>query len=289
MRAETHLGAAFAAAHPDDAARVLERLGPAAAAGALEGMATEAVAGVIGRLVSRSPAELLARMPADRAQAVLAALPADVAAAALRRADPDVQATLLAALEPEAARAVTTRLRHPEDSAVALADPRVITLPDDVSAGEALARVKRASRSALYYLYVLDRAQRLVGVLNLRELLMAPPRAPLASVMRRDVVTVAARARRADIVTHAAWQAVHALPVVDDGGVFLGVLRYETLRALERDAESSDAASSALATVLTLGELCWVGLTGVFVDLASTVAAPGATGAGEGVEHGRDR
>ena len=289
MRSEALLAEAFVEAHPDEAALVLERLAADDAAAVLGGLAPATAAGVLRRMAPRSAAEGLARLGPDRAGDVVAALPRDAAALVLRRTEPPGRAALLAALPPAAAGALEGLLRYPEDSAAALADPHVLALPDDLTAGEALARVRRAPRHALYYVYVVDREQRLVGVVNLRELMLAPPKAALASVMHSEVARLPAQARRAAIVEHPAGRTFHALPVVDEAGVFLGALRYETIRKLEDDAADGGQPVDALSTVVTFGELCWVGITGVFVDLAATVAPPLAPDGRRGKDdHGDD-
>jgi len=75
------------------------------------------------------------------------------------------------------------------------------------------------------------------------------------------------------IVEHPGWRDVHALPVIDDRELFLGVLRYETLRQLEQEYTTPPPAAGGFAAVLTLGELCWTGLAGVLTDLTSSVSA----------------
>jgi len=178
-------------------------------------------------------------------------------------------------------------LRYPEGTAGALMDPRALALPQDIPVGEALARVRHAARDVLYYLYVVDRAQVLVGVLNLRELMLAPRKAEVASVMRPHVARLSARADRASILAHPGWREFHALPVVDDAGLFLGVIRYETVRRLEEDRGSAGQSANALTTVLTLGELCWRGMSLVLADLASGVAPAKSTDRAGEEPHGR--
>jgi magnesium transporter len=281
VKSAAMLAEAFIEAHPAEAALVLERLAPVDAAAALGRASPVAAAGVVRRMAPGNAAASLARLETDRARDLVAALPLGAAARLLRSTTPAVRSALLSALPPAVAAALDTRLAYPEGSAASLADPDVLAHPDDLTAGEALARVRRAPQHALYYLYVVDRDQRLVGVLTLRELMLAPVKAPLASVMQRQVVRIPALARRAAIVEHRAGRTFHALPVVDDDGVFLGALRAETLRKLENDTGGTNESRDPLSVLLTLGELWWVGLTGLLVDLTGTAIPPDAGGGGD--------
>jgi CBS domain-containing protein len=121
----------------------------------------------------------------------------------------------------------------------------------------------------LYYLYVVDRTGRLVGVLNLRELMLAPGDATLGAVMRPATARLTALDGVGAVVVHPGWRALHALPVVDAGGRFVGAIRYETIRRLEAHPERATPVGSRVGLWLGLAELCWVGLTGVLVSLGS--------------------
>src|SRR5688572_16242928 len=66
---------------------------------------------------------------------------------------------------------------------------------------------------ALYYLYVVDAGGRLSGVVSMRDLVMAPAAAPLARVMRRDVLAVPADADREEVARLMRRHGHLALPV----------------------------------------------------------------------------
>ena len=151
-------------------------------------------------------------------------------------------------------------------------DPSVPTAFEQESVRQVLARLQRNPTHALYYLYVIADDQRLVGVVNMRELMGARPDASLASVCTRHVAAIAASATWQTIVEHPAWSSVHALPVVDRAGQFVGVLRYETARALERRRASAAQTDSGLQTASALGELFGLGLRGIFQWPASEIA-----------------
>lgn len=287
MDTERLLSQWFAEDHPSDAAAILERLKPGETAAYLDQLPPRHAAALLQCMVSPYAAECMAQLSPQRFALAVEALPLDTAAALLRRLDRPNQERLLEQAPSDVANLLRRLLRYPEASAGALMDPRALALPADITASEALTRVRRSPRHAHYYLYVVDREQKLVGVLNLRELMLAAPRSPLASVMRSEVATMPASAGRLAIVEHPAWHDVHALPVVDDQGVLLGALRYETLRELEGKSEPDTAAAGAISAVLTLGELCWVGLAGVLTDLSTTLGAVNsATETEKEPEHG---
>jgi magnesium transporter len=211
----------------------------------------------------------LARLSPECAVAILTALPLNAAAGLLRRLDADVRERALAHAPADWSMSLRRLLQYPEGTAGALMEPEALALPGDIRVGEARARVRRAPHSLLSYLYVVDREQRLIGVLTLRELMLAPPKTLLSSAMRSHVLRLLAHADFASILAHPGWRDFHVLPVVDDGGVFVGVIRHEKLRRLEDTA--SRPANQAISTMLSLGELYWIGLTGMLAGVAATI------------------
>lgn len=103
-----------------------------------------------------------------------------------------------------------------------------------------------------------------MGVLTLRELLQAHPRRSLGDVARQPVERLHDRDPRAKILWHPAWRSFHALPVVDDAGLLVGVLRYETLRRLEAETEAARPPDLIdLGAVLTH---IWIGVAALALD-----------------------
>jgi magnesium transporter len=261
---------AFLEAHPGDAAVLLERLPAAEAAPVLASIEPADAAEVLRRMAAPNGAECLRRMTPQQASPLLGVLPFDRAAALLRRVEPELRESFLAAAPPDVRRPLARLLEYPEGTAGALMDPQVLCCPEDILVGEALARARHTPAHFFDYLYVVDRVQKLVGVLNVRELMLAAPKATLGAVMHTDVARLPARADRAAILAHPGWRAVHALPVVDDAGLFIGAIRYLTLRRLEEDTLEAGDAERGLATLLSLSELCWIGLSGVLTGLATS-------------------
>lgn len=156
-------------------------------------------------------------------------------------------------------------------------DPRIFTLPPEITVGDAVRRLGRAPTSAIYYLYVVDRERHLVGVMNVRELLLSDRNTPIHSAMKSPVVRLTATADPTEILRHPGWRAHHSLPVVDDGGRFVGAIRYETLRTLEGELAGAGEAAIAMETAMRLGELGWIALTALLSAIVTPAIATSNT------------
>jgi magnesium transporter len=271
------LAGALAEGHPGDAARILERFGPQEAAALLEEWDADRAGATLQLMAPAVAAACLARMSAPAASEALAALELDSAAALLRGSPPELRKGLLERTERRRADSLWLLLSSPAGSAGSLLDPLVLALPRDWPAGQALAVVHDAPRRALDYLYVVDRAGRLAGVTSVRDLVTAPADRRLEAMMRSPVMRLRAGEDVAAILAHPGWDEVHALPVVDESDGFLGAIRYETLRRLEREGRSGRSGAEAVSVAVSLGELYWIGLWGLLEGLGA-VALRGAAG-----------
>lgn len=235
MSLERDLARLLVREHPERAAGVLERLGLEEAARLLSREPARAAAPVLKRMSPQFAAAVLDRFDLPQIARSLEALPLDSASRLARRLPAERAAAALDLASPNRARAIRSLLRFGEATAGALMDPDVLALPDDLTARESLERIRETPDRARYNLYVVDGEQRLTGVVNLRELLLAAPRARLADLMIREPLRLEARADRSVVVAHPGWKEVHSLPVVDEQGGYLGAVRYRTLRSLEED------------------------------------------------------
>lgn len=242
--------------HPDRAAAVLER-SPLDDAARLIGSRPPAVAAeVVRRMSPHLASAVLAGLDPQAAAGILEALPFDASTRLARRIEPQQRERILERVTPRRARGMRSSLEFPERTAGALMDPDVLALPQDLSAQEALTQIRGAAEQARYNLYVVDREQRLVGALNLRELLIARGSTPLSTLMVGDPHRVLATDDRAAVLTHPGWKEVHSLPVVDEANAYLGAIRYRTLREIEEELSSrtgDEDASSAFAQLITAG------------------------------------
>jgi magnesium transporter len=268
---ETRLRDRFVFAHPAEAARLLEPLPAAELAQAMIELPTNAWSELLRWLAPYSAANALALVPAQQAAQLLETTRRDAAAAILRVMDAGDRAAVEGSLSTAAEKGLKPLLRYAVGTAGALMDPSVLCLAENISAAEAMERLGQSPQHALYYVYVVAEDQKLVGVLNIRELMAARSEQLLGMIAVRPVETLSARATSESIVAHRGWKNFHALPVVGGDGRFLGAIRYESLRKLEESLLEAGLDDGSAETAAALGELYGLGLKGLFEWAASAV------------------
>src|SRR5207237_897845 len=138
-------------------------------------------------------ADIVIGVPAREQRSWLRSLPPDDAADVIQAAPLDRREALMALLDEATRREVTALLAYSEDNAGGLMNPRYIRLRPEMTVDEAISYVRKQMREqprTIYYGYVLDGEQRLLGVVSFRELFTATVRTRVAEIMRRQVTTI---------------------------------------------------------------------------------------------------
>jgi magnesium transporter len=262
----------FIDAHSHDAARAIERLAASDAAALLAVLPRPTAARALDAMLPPLGAGCLALLDPHVAAAILVELRAGPAASLLRYLGDTARAAVLDRMPADEARTLRTVLTHPPGSAGAVMDSRVFAARESQRIAAVLAALRRLPGRTHDDIFVVDDERRLIGVVRLRDLVAARPAEAVSAVMNRSVSRVPIAATRAAILNHPGWRRCHVLPVVDDGSVLVGAIAHETMRALsEEDALSRPAGLDAAATVFALGELYWLGLSGVLDGVVSAV------------------
>lgn len=253
----------FAAEHPNDFARLLDRGAVSDVAPLFERMDRASAARLLSRMNATRAAELVAQIEREQAAQLLAAAGASRAALILSHVDAATRRALLDRMSGREADAVRRLLLHGARTAGSVMDAMVLSIAEDATAGEALEQAKQHAAHTLFYLYVVDRDQLLVGVVTLTELLGAAPETPVQSMMTDRPDAIGSRASLLAIAAHPAWRDHHALPVVDDRGVLVGAIRYETARRIESELGKAVKQSDVSQTAGALGQLYAIGALGM--------------------------
>jgi magnesium transporter len=277
MKLEQQLRNRFLKEHPLEAARYLEGLPAQNTRDILQTMDPECVAQTLEYFLPGATANILKELPPETTAEILSRLTPGSTRAILRQFDSSTQERLLGHLAPHTAAFLRRTIPLAAHTAGSLADPQVLTLPPDITVGEALLRIMQVPHQAIYYLYIIDHRNILDGVVLMKELLVAQPTSTLASIMIQDVKVIPASANAIDIVAHHAWALFDSLPVIDQDKTFIGALRHRALRQFLQSTSTEYQPAFLSDSLLQLWEaysLSGMVLMTTMGDLLTTSTAP---------------
>ncbi|QIA27930.1 magnesium transporter [Thermaerobacter sp. PB12/4term] len=228
--------------HPADLAEFVLSQEPALRARLLGWLRPEQAALVVEELPAPVQSEILAVLDRQRAGAVLEEMSSDEVADLLGELPPQRAVDLLRLLRDREAADVRSLLAYLDDTAGGLMTTEFVALQDDLTAAEAIDALRRLAPDAetIYYVYVVDREERLQGVLSLRELIVAPPDTPIRRIMRTRVVTVPPDMDQEEVARVVAKYDLLAVPVVDAEGRILGIVTVDDVVDVLEEEASED-------------------------------------------------
>jgi len=231
-------GLILATFHPADIADLLDELPPEEAVLLFGLLNLEVASEVLDETGSVVRQELVERVDDERLADLLDELPMDDVVDFLEELPPDTAARLLDLMEPEEAADAQTLLAYAEDSAGRLMSTDVAALRRSWTAAESLEYLRSLERAeTLHYLYVVDRNQRLIGVVPIRNLVLARPDTTIETIMDRDVVSIRVDTDQEELAEFIARYDFVAVPVVDEENRLLGVVTVDdVLDILEEEA-----------------------------------------------------
>lgn len=163
-----------------------------------------------------------------------------------------VASRLLAGLSPNERRLTATLLGYPEDSAGRLMSPEVASLRAGMRVGDALSRLRRVGRSAetIYALPVTDDRRRLVGMLGLRDLVLADPDATIGDLMDTDVYSARVDSDQEQVARLMREADLLAIPIVDNEDRLVGIVTVDDAMEVLEEEETEDVARTGGAEPL---------------------------------------
>ena len=194
-------------------------------------------------LHARDQAEIILQMsPGDR-RSWMRLLPPDDAADVIQESPEEEREGLLAVLDEPTRKEVAALLAYKEDEAGGLMNPRYARLRPDMSVDEAITYLRRQARERLetiYYVYVLDTEQRLIGVITFRELFAAAPDKTVRDIMHTDVVTAHESMDQEALSRLFAEHNFLAIPVLDDERHVKGIVTVDDIVDVVQEEATED-------------------------------------------------
>ena len=257
--------------HPLDAARVLDRLGAEKITFFLQKAPPPLAAGALKLMEMACARKCLEIMDAEGAGSILSYLPVETASFLLRPMENGRRESIMGSLPTEISEPIRTLLRYPEGTVGSRMDPFVSTLPEDLTAGEALKRMKKHPPRLMDGIFVVNRDLFLVGMIRTGELALSDPHKFLTEIMTVGVARLRPQSSLRAVFSHPGWRESAVLPVVDEKGMLLGAMDYQTLRHLELEQRGRREIDPSKSAGWALGELYWLGLSGLASAAASAL------------------
>jgi len=212
--------------HPADLAAIIEDLAAGDQASLIGSLDEATAADALEQLDVDTQLSILEDLQPDRAADIIENMTPDDAADLLGEIDRDKQQEILALMQPDEARDVRELLSHSETTAGGLMTTEYLWLPPNLTVAQAFEHIRSAAKDAelVYYIYVLDPQENILGVVSLRDLVTAQPEASVVDIAVDDVVTVDLHASSEDVASLIARYDFVAVPVVDEQGRMHGIV-----------------------------------------------------------------
>ena len=198
------------------------------------------LASVTGR-APHDAAEALEAAPPEQAVVVLESLNPMVAQQVLHEMEEEPRAAVIAAAPVEKARQWLCNQAFPEDSVGWLMEPPVAIFRPSMTVRETIEALRKLTKKAfITYGYVTDEQNKLVGVLVMRDLMLAEPSQRLNDIMYRDVFALQPDMEMTEAMKATVNRHFPVYPVCDAEGRLMGLVRGQNLfeaRAIEISAQ----------------------------------------------------
>ena len=189
----------------------------------------DSIALVLSDMLPSDAAWLLKDLGSDDIAYILSVIPTDRAK------------EILALMRTEDSTEIADLLKYPKGTAGAIMTTEFFALSEDATAQEAIRRLQQATDAEMvFYIYVTDKEDRLVGVLSLRQLLTVPPATPLKNIMTRDLISVAVDMDQEEVSRQVASYNLLAIPVVEKDGKLVGIITVDDVVDVIREEATED-------------------------------------------------
>jgi magnesium transporter len=212
--------------HPADIAEIISQVSHKEGASFFKGLDVETAAEALSELEPDVQAAIITGMDTDKAADIIEEMPPDEAADVLSDLPVDKAKEILESIEKEEAEDIQELLSHEEDTAGGLMTNDFITYPPEISVKDAIEKFRKDAEDVetVYYLYITDPDEKLLGVVSLRELLLAPLDAKLSDILETKLKTVTPDTDEIEVAEIVAKYDLVAIPVVDTEGFMLGIV-----------------------------------------------------------------
>ena len=236
----------------DAAAEILQSHRPQDRAGAISELKIKEQVALLSQLDETISADIIEDMDDTEAAVLIVGLPTATAIRIVDEMEPDEAADLLGDLHPEATQVILSQLKdseeiqplliYPDETAGGLMTSEFLAFHPQMTTRKALdmLRTWKPETDVVYYLFVVDEQNRLCGVVNLRQLVVAEIHTLISEIMNPDVIFVHAGTDQEACSSLMAHYDLLALPVVDTDNVLMGIIAIDNIVDVLVDEATED-------------------------------------------------
>ncbi len=194
-------------------------------------------------LNTHDQAELVAEIGSLEKRSWIRLLAPDDVADLIQELGVECRDEILNLVDPQTRREVTALLAYAEDNAGGLMSSRYARLRPEMTVDEAISYLRIQAKTqieTIYYAYVLDGSQILMGVVSFRELFAANPNKMVRDIMKDDVIKIPVNLDQEQIGRIFSQQNLMALPVIDDEGKMQGIVTFDDVATAIQEEATED-------------------------------------------------
>ena len=212
--------------HPADIARIVNELDPDQRADVIETLDVETAAEVLSETDPEVQVSIVENLEDELAADIMEEMEPDEAADVLGDVSAQRREDILEEMEPDEAKDVKELLAYGDETAGGLMTTEYVAISKDLTAAETIERIREIEPDAetIYYVYVVDDREHLVGVISLRDLIVAKPTDRVEEFMISNVIHVHVRADLEETAQALSDYNLLAIPVVNDDNQLQGII-----------------------------------------------------------------
>lgn len=195
-------------------------------------------------LTTDQQAELISKLPTAEKRSWLRFLPPDDVVDLLQKLEPSERDAALLLIDEATRREINGLLAYAEDEAGGLMNPEYIRLRPEMTVGEAIRYIRAQARTrvaTIYYAYVLNTQQQLLGVVSFRKLLLAAPEMIISKIMTTTIYSVPEEMDKEDVALYFSKHGeLMAIPVLDSEHRMKGIVTYDDIASVVREEATED-------------------------------------------------
>jgi len=204
---------------------------------------SEMASEILSQVDAPTSARILTRIEREKAAEILQGMDADDKVSILEDIAEEVREEILAHLPESDTESIEELFQYPEDTAGRIMNTNYFALQEDVTVSDAISELQKRGADAtemVFYVYVVDSRNHLIGVCSLRQLLLVPPSTTVMSVMTHEVVSVNPETDQEDVARLVEKYDFLAVPVTDDENKLLGIVTVDDVIDVIRHEATED-------------------------------------------------